>query len=418
MRLTDTLIRKTKPTETAQKLRDGRGLYLLIQPGGARWWRWDYRRPISGKRNTLSLGTYPDVSLADARERHADARKLLASGADPGEHRKATKAARAESAANSFEVIGREWLALKAREWVDAHLDRQHARLANHAFPYIGKKPIVEIGVGDLRPIITRINKAGHVEQLHRVMATISNVFRYAIATERAERNPAADLSAAMPARNKRSYATITDPLEIGKLLRAMEGYTGSPVTKAALKLAPLTFVRPGELRSARWEEIEWEYTDGPRWVIPPARRKLRKAAKADPKTEPHIVPLSTQAVAILRELQLLTGHREYVFPGVRDPKCCMSNNTVNGALRNLGYTGDDIVGHGFRHMASTLLNEMNFNPDAIECQLSHKGQGVRAVYNLAKYYPMRREMMQAWADHLDGLRAGANVIPFKARAA
>jgi len=415
--LTDTTIRKAKPTETDLKLRDGRGLYLLLRPNGARWWRWDYRRPVTGKRNTLSLGTYPDVSLADARERHSTARKLLAAGVDPGENRKATKAARAENAANSFEVVGREWLALKAKEWVDEHLDRQTARLANHVFPYIGNKPIMDVGVGDLRPIINRINKAGHVEQLHRVMACVSNVFKYAIATERAERNPAADLSAAMPAHNKRSYATITDPQEIGKLLRAMNGYVGSPLTIAALKLAPLTFVRPGELRSARWDEFEWDYAGGARWVIPPTRRKLRKAAKTDPKSEPHIVPLSTQAIAILRELQLLTGHRDYVFPGIRDPKRPMSNNTVNGALRNLGYTGDDIVGHGFRHMASTLLNEMNFNPDAIECQLSHKGQGVRAIYNLAKYFPMRREMMQGWADWLDGVREGSNVIPLRKRA-
>jgi len=412
--LTDSAIRKIKPTETDLKLRDGRGLYLLLRPNGARWWRWDYRRPVTAKRNTLSLGTYPDVSLAEARERHAAARKLLAAGVDPGENRKASKAARAESAANSFEVIGREWLALKASEWVDEHTDKQTARLVNHAFPYIGNKPIMDIGVGDLRPIISRISRNGHTEQLHRVMACISNVFKYAIATERAERNPAADLSAAMPARNKRSFATITDPQEIGKLLRAMDGYTGLPTTKAALMLAPLTFVRPGELRGARWDEIEWDYAAGPRWVIPPARRKLRKSAKTDPKTEPHIVPLSTQAIAILRELQPLTGHREHVFPGVRSPTRCMSNNTVNGALRNLGYTGDDIVGHGFRHMASTLLNEMDFNPDVIECQLSHKGQGVRAVYNLAKYFPARLEMMQAWADWLDSVREGSCEIPLR----
>jgi len=252
MKLTDTAIRKAKPpTDKPYRMFDGRGLYIEVPLTGHKRWRFKYR--VEGKERLLALGTYPDVSLADARERHAAARKLLASGVDPGEHRKATKAARAESAANSFEVIGREWLALKAKEWVDDHTSKQVSRLENHAFPYIGKKPIIEIGVGDLRPIITRISKNGHTEQLHRVMACISNVFKYAIATERAERNPAADLSIAMPARRKRRYATITDPQEIGKLLRAMDGYTGHPVTRAALKLAPLTFVRPGELRNARW---------------------------------------------------------------------------------------------------------------------------------------------------------------------
>jgi len=281
MKLTDAAIRKARPADKPYKLFDGRGLYIEIPPTGNKRWRFKYR--FEGKERLLALGTYPDVSLADARERHIAARKLLASGVDPGEHRKATKAARAESLANSFEVIGREWLALKAKEWVDDHYDKQVARLENHAFPYIGKTAISELGVGDLRPIITRISKNGHTEQLHRVMACISNVFKHAIATERAERNPAADLSVIMPARNKKHYATITDPQEIGKLLRAMDGYTGTPLTIAALKLAPLTSVRPGELRAARWAEFEWDYDGGPRWVIPPARRKLRKASKEAP---------------------------------------------------------------------------------------------------------------------------------------
>jgi len=274
MKLTDTAIRKAKPTDKPYKLFDGRGLYIEIPCTGHKRWRFKYR--VDGREKKLSIGTYPDVSLTDARERHAAARKLLASGVDPSAHHKATKAARAKSVANSFEVIGREWLALKAKEWVDDHTSKQVSRLEKHAFPYIGKTPISELGVGDLRPIIDRISKAKHVEQLHRVMACISSVFKYAIATERAERNPAADLSVAMPARNKRRFATITDPQEIGKLLRAMDGYTGSPLTIAALKLAPLTFVRPGELRSARWKDFEWEYADGPRWVIPLTLRGKR----------------------------------------------------------------------------------------------------------------------------------------------
>lgn len=418
MKLTDTAIRKAKPGDKTRRLADGGGLYLEIAPAGGKWWRYKYR--FEGKEKRLSLGTYPDTGLAGAREQHAAARKLLAAGIDPSANRKAAKAAGAERAANSFEAIARVWLALKQPVWSAGHHEKQVARLENHAFPRIGPKPVAAVGVADLRPIIDRMTKAGTTEQAHRVMAAISSVFKYAVATERAERNPAADLSAAMPQRVKRNFATITDPQAVGALLRAIDGYRGEATTCAALKLAPLTFVRPGELRDARWAEMELDHHDGPRWVIPPARRKLRKAAKESPTTEPHIVPLSRQAVEILRELHPLTGHREHVFPGVRHPKRCMSENTVNAALSAMGYTGDKLVGHGFRHMASTLLNELGFNSDAIERQLAHKGQGVRAVYNQAKHLPERRRMMQEWADYLDALRAdtGGVVVPFKSKAA
>lgn len=406
MPLTDTAIRKTKPEQKPLKLRDGGGLYLILRPDGARWWRLDYRRPVSGKRNTLSLGTYPDTGLAEARGERDRARKQLAAGIDPGQHRKAEQSAGIERAGNSFEVISREWLAVKAHGWTDSHHAKQKVRLEAHVLPWIGKKPIAEVGVSDLRPLLNRMVERSHHEQAHRVMAAISSVFKYAVATERADRNPAADLGAALPSRRKRSFPTITDPKEVGGLLRAMDRYRGEPATSAALKLAPMTFVRPGELRGARWAEFDLDHPDGARWVIPASRRKLPKADKEDPNTEPHVVPLAEQAVAILRDLQPLTGHREYVFPGVRDPKRCMSENTVNAALRNLGYDGNTIVGHGFRHMASTLLNELGFNPDAIERQLAHKGQGVRAIYNLAKHMPERKKMMQAWADYLDTCKA------------
>lgn len=406
--LTDTAIRSKKPVAKPSKLRDGNGLYVLINPDGSRWWRLDYRRPITGKRNTLSLGTYPEIGLAAARARREEARRQLASGIDPGHLRKSAKAAGVERAGNSLEAIAREWLSVKAHGWTDSHLAKQQSRLENHVFPWVGKTPIAEISVADVRPLLKRCVDSGHHEQAHRVMAALSSVFKFAIATERAERNPAGDLGAALPARRKRHFATLTDPVLIGALLRAIDGYRGSPVTAAALKLAPLTFVRPGELRGARWVEFDLDRPDGARWTIPAARRKLRKSDKEDSTTESHVVPLSRQAVAILRDLQDLTGHRECVFPSVRDSKRSMSENTVNAALRNLGYTGDVIVGHGFRHMASTLLNELGFNPDAIERQLAHKGQGVRAVYNLAKHLPERRKMMQAWSDHLDELRSGA----------
>ena len=405
--LTDTNIRSAKPGAKATKLRDGNGLYVLINTDGSRWWRLDYRRPVTGKRNTLSLGTYPEVGLAAARGRREEARRQLAAGIDPGLHRKATKAAGVERAANSLEAVAREWLAVKAHGWTESHLAKQQARLENHVFPWIGKLPISEIGVAEIRPLLKRCVDSDHHEQAHRVMAVLSNVFKFAIATERAERNPAADLGASLPARRKRHFATLTDPARIGGLLRAIYGYDGSVVTAAALKLAPLTFVRPGELRGARWSEIELERKDGPRWTIPPSRRKLRKSEKTDPSTESHVVPLSTQAAATLRDLHAVTGNREYVFPGSRNVKRTMSENTVNAALRILGYSGDVIVGHGFRHMASTLLNELGFNADAIERQLAHKGQGVRAIYNLAKHLPERQRMMQTWADLLDQLREG-----------
>jgi integrase len=408
--LTDAAIRNAKQGAKARKLRDGGGLYLLVTTDGGRLWRFDYRRPITSKRNTLGLGTYPEVGLTAARTRRDEVRRQLAAGIDPGQHRKAVKAAGVERAANSFEAVAREWLNVKAHGWTESHHSKQQARLENHAFPWIGNRPIAELGVSDIRPLLKRCVDSAHHEQAHRVMAAMSSVFRFAIATERAERNPAADLGAALPARRKRHFPTLTDPAQIGALLRAIDGYQGSPVTAAALKLAPLTFVRPGELRGARWAEIDLERPDGARWTIPAARRKLRKGDKENPSTEPHVVPLSDQAVAVLRDLHALTGRRELVFPGVRDPKRSMSENTVNAALRNLGYTGDVIVGHGFRHMASTLLNELGFNPDAIERQLAHKGQGVRAIYNLARHLPDRRQMMQAWANHLDGLRlAGSN---------
>lgn len=416
MPLTDTAIRKMKPEQKPLKLRDGGGLYLILRPDGARWWRLDYRRPVTGKRNTLSLGTYPDTGLAEARAGRDQARKQLAAGIDPGELRKAEQSAGVERAGNSFEVIAREWLAIKAHGWTESHHAKQRARLEGHVFPWIGKKPISEVGVSDLRPLLNRMVERSHHEQAHRVMAAISSAFKYAIATERAERNPAADLSAALPARRKRNFPTITDPQAVGGLMRSIQGYRGEATTRAALQLAPLTFVRPGELRGARWEEFDLDGVEGAKWIIPPTRLKLPKAAKESPNTEPHIVPLSSQAVAILRELQPLTGHREFVFPGVRDPRRCMSENTVNAALRNLGYDGDTIVGHGFRHMASTLLNELGFTPDAIERQLAHKGQGVRAIYNQAKHLPERRRMMQAWADHLDALRLDSRGVVTRLR--
>lgn len=403
MPLTDAAIRKAKASGKTQRLADGGGLYLEISPSGGKWWRWKYR--FHDKEKRLSLGVYPDVGLADARQRRDEARKLKASGIDPGEHRKASKAAGLQQAANSFEVIAREWLAVKKHEWTDLQYNKEESRLKNHAFPWIGSKPISSLGVADIRLLIERVSKAGHLEQAHRLRFQLSRIFQYAVATERADRDPAADLKAVLPSRRKQNFATITDPRRVGELLRAIDGFSGTFPVACALRLAPLWFCRPGEIRLAEWSHFD---LDGkhPTYTVPPSNRKLRKADKESSRTLPHIIPLSKQALVILRELKSLTGSGKYVFPGARSSKVSMSDGAVNAALAQIGFKGE-IVGHGFRHMASTLLRELGWSPDAVERQLSHKEPGVAGVYNKAQHLPERREMMQAWADYLDALKAG-----------
>lgn len=405
MALTDIAVRKAKAADKPRRLFDSGGLYLEVSPAGGKWWRFKYR--FNDREKRLSLGVYPDVGLADARTGRDEARKLLARGVDPSVQRKATKVAKQGEVANSFEVVAREWLAVKKPEWTERQFEKERDRLQNHAFPWIGKLPIRDIGVAEIRPLLERITRRGHLEQAHRLRFQLSRVFKYAVAAEYAERDPAADLSATLPARRKRNYPTITDPDKVGGLLRAIDGFDGTFVVSCALKLAPLWFVRPGELRGAEWTEFELDHPDGPRWSIPPSRRKLRKAEKEDPKTEPHIVPLSTQAVGVLEELRPLTGSGRYVFPGARTRTRPISDMTINAALRRMGYDRDTMTGHGFRHLASTLLNELGFKPEAIERQLSHKEPGVRGIYNKAEYLPERIRMMQAWADYLDALREG-----------
>lgn len=413
MALTDTAVRKAKPADRPYKLADGGGLFVLINPTGSKWWRLKYR--FEGKEKLLSLGTYPDTGLAEARERRDAARKLLAAGADPGEQRKAEKAAGAERAANSFEVIAREWLAVKQPEWTPGQFEKERDRLQNHAFPRIGGKPIAQIGVADVRPLLVHLVKEGHIEQAHRLRHQLSRVFRFAVATERAERDPAADLRDTLPARNPKNHPTITDPAQVGELMRAIEGFTGTFSVKCALKLAPLWFCRPGEIRMAEWTHFDLD-GEHPTYSVPPVNRKLKKAAKENPTTPPHVIPLAGRALDILRELHQLTGHGRYLFPGARDPKRHMSDGAVNAALARIGYKGI-ITGHGFRHMARTLLGEQGWNAEALERQLSHKEPGVAGVYNKAQHLPERRKIMQAWADYLDGLRNGAQVIPIKSKA-
>lgn len=400
MPLTDTAIRNAKPATKPIKMTDGGGMYLLLNPNGSRWWRFDYR--FDGKRKTLSMGTYPDTGLKDARDKRDAARKLLAAGVDPGEQRKAAKAAGDERAANSFEVVAREWHAKQSATWVELHASRIMLRLENDVFPWLGSRPIAEVTAKELLTTVNRIVDRGAVESAHRVLQNCGQVLRYAIATGRAERNPAADLRGALPPVKQTHLAAIIEPAAIGGLLRAMDAYNGSLVTKCALRLAPLVFVRPGELRQAEWAEFD---LDAAQWNIPAAKMKMR---------EPHLVPLAPQAVAILRELHALTEGGRYVFPSARSPQRPMSNNAVLSALRRMGYATDEMSGHGFRAMARTVLDEvLHFRPDYIEHQLAHavKDPNGRA-YNRTAHLPERRKMMAAWADYLDTLKVGGNVVP------
>jgi len=400
MPLTDTACKnaKTKDDGAQAKYADEKGMYLLVNKTG-KYWRLDYR--FNDKRKTLALGVYPEIGLKLAREKRDEARRLLAEGIDPGELRKVTKATSKLSAANSFEAVAREWFAKYQPTWSEGHATRIIRRLERDIFPWLGNRPIAEITAPELLASLQRIEKRDAIETAHRAMQNCGQVFRYAVATGRAERNPAADLVGAIAPAVKTSFPTITDPSKIAELLRAIDGYKGSFITQCALKLAPLVFVRPGELRKAEWSEFDLEHQ---LWTIPAERMKMR---------EKHFVPLSQQAVAILTELQALTGSRQFVFPGARTNGRPMSDNTVNAALRRLGYSKEDMTGHGFRHMASTLLNEQGWNRDAIERQMAHaERNSIRATYNYAEYLPERTKMMQSWADYLDGLKAGAKVTP------
>ena len=396
-KLTDTAIRSAKATEKPRKLFDGGGLFLLLKPNGARLWQLKYR--VSGREKLLSFGQYPEVSLKSAREQRDEARKLIAAKSDPGAKRKAERSAQA----NTFEAVAREWLEMKADSISERTRLKRLARFESFVFPYLGKRPIASITAPDLLPVLKRIEGRGKNETAHRIRSESSAVFRYAIVTGRAERDPAADLRGALAPVVVRNHPAITEPAKIGGLLRAIHGYKGQPSTEYALKLLPLTFVRPGELRGAEWSEFD---LDNAEWRIPASRMKMR---------EQHVVPLSSQAVTFLRELQPLTGSGRYVFPSLRTNERPISNNTLNAALRRLGFSGDEMVSHGFRSMASTCLNEQGWHPDLIELQLAHAERDeVRGAYNRAQRLAERRKMMQSWADYLDGLRMGANVVSLR----
>ena len=376
------------------RLYDGRGLYIEFSPSGGRWWRLKYR--FKGKEKRISLGVYPDTGIKEARDKREAARQQIAAGMDPGQQRKAERQTLTEQTQNTFEAIVREWFAMVSPTWVKSHSGKIIRRLEREVFPWLGSKPIKEVTAPELLAVLRRIEARGFNETAHRTMQHCGCAFRYAIATGRAERDPTRDLAGALAPTVTKHFASLSDPVAVGQLLRAIDEYAGEFTTACALRLAPLLFVRPGELRKAEWKEIDMAKAE---WRIPAARMKMRSA---------HIVPLSRQAVGILEELNPVTGMRLLVFPGAANHTRPMSENTINLALRRLGYSTKEMTAHGFRGMASTLLNEQGWNPDAIERQLAHvERNAVRAAYNHAQFLPERRKMMQAWADYLDSLKRG-----------
>ena len=401
--LSEIKIRTAKPKDKPYKISDVDGLYLLVTENGGKWWRFKYR--FDGKEKLLSLGTYPEISLADARQRRDEARKQVAKGIDPGAVRKAMKQAETEET-ETFEVIAREWHLKFINTWSDSHAATISRRMEVDLFPRIGNRPIAEIKAPELLAVLRRVESRGVLETAHRVRTIAGQVFRYAVATGRAERDPSADLKGALPPPEKKHHAAITDPKEVAPLLRIMDGYQGHFIVKCALRLAPLFFVRPGELRHAEWAEIS---LDEAVWNIPATKMKMK---------QPHIVPLSNQAIEILKELKELTGASKYVFPSVRSFARPMSENTINAALRYMGYDKDTMTGHGFRAMARTILDEvLQERPDLIEHQLANAVRDPNGrAYNRTAHLPERRMMMQRWADYLDTLKAGAVVIPFTAK--
>lgn len=398
MPLSDIAIRSAKPREKAYKLADGGGMYLEVSPAGGKWWRLKYR--YDGKEKRLSLGTYPEVGLREAREKRDDLRKLLAAGVDPGESRKAVKASKAEAAANSFEAVAREWFAKYSPRWAPSHADKLIQRLERDIFPWLGKRPVSEISAADVLDALRRIEDRGALETAHRARQNCSQVFRYAIATRRADRDPTADLRGALPPVIHKHFAAVTDPVKVGELLRKLDGYKGHFVTRCALRLAPLFFVRPGELRTALWADIDLEAGE---W-----RYMVTKTSTQ------HIVPLARQAIETLRELHALTGGGQYVFPNARTRTKPMSDAALSAALKRLGIANTEMSPHGFRAMARTILDEvLHVRPDYIEHQLAHAVRDANGrAYNRTAHLPERRKMMQQWADYLDTLKQGGNVIP------
>jgi integrase len=397
MPLTDKAIKTKKPSEKIERLSDEKGLYLEVSPAGGKWWRLKYR--FEGKEKRISLGTYPEVSLAHARERRDQARKQVAVGVDPSESRKAEKAASLEIDANLFEVLAREWMANTEGNRTADNNKRTISRLERDIFPALGNRPISAITAPELLTVLRKVQARGVGETAHRALWSCGQIFRYAVQKGKAIRDITGDLKGGLKSVKPKNFAAITEPKEVGALLRAIHNYEGYIVVASALKLAPLVFVRPGELRAAQWQNIdlvaaEWRYT----------------VTKTDSQ---HIVPLSKQAVAVLAEIKAVTGEGEYVFPSARTGERPMSDAAVNAALRRMGIAKDEMTGHGFRAMARTILDEvLGYRPDIIEHQLAHQVKDPNGrAYNRTAHLPERKKMMQAWADYLDKLRVGADVV-------
>ena len=392
MKLTDTFLRGLKADGKVRKYSDGGGLYIHVSPTGGRLWRMGYR--FGGKQKTLSFGAYPIVTLKNARVRREEAKTLLSSGIDPGEHKKARRAAACAEAANGFEVVAREWFGQRRDSWAKAHAENIISRLERYIFPLIGARPVNRVTPPDLLDALRRVEAKGAIDTAHRILQNCGQIFRYAITTGRMERDPAADLKGALAPAKTSNFAAITDPEAIGALLRDIDAYAGNFMVRASLRMAPYVFVRPGELRRAEWAEISF---DAAEWRIPAHKMKTRMV---------HIVPLSRQVLAILDDLKPFTGRARYIFPSMRAKGAPISDMTLLAGLRRMGYDSNMMTVHGFRSMASTLLNEQGYNRDWIERQLAHTERNtIRAAYNHAEYLPERRKMMQSWADYLDELR-------------
>jgi integrase len=398
--LTDTAIRNAKPRDKTYTLGDGEGMYLEVMPNGTRFWRMAYRQP-NGKNNRLTFGKYPEVSLAEARDKRLAARKQLVQGIDPGRTKREEKQAKEKAALNTFEAVARAWLERTASDRAATTQEKNTAWLERNIFPVIGALPISTIRPWDVLSALRIIEKRGAIESAHKIKQLCGQVFRFAVASGLADRDMTVDLRGALSAVPEAHYAAITDPKEAARLLRAIDAYDGHAYAIAALKLAPLVFVRPGELRAAEWSEID---LDAAEWRIPGSKMKMG---------QDHIVPLATQAIALLKDLHAMTRHGKYVFPSVRTGDRCMSENTINAALRAMGYGKDVMTGHGFRAMARTIMDEvLGERVDLIEHQLAHavKDPNGRA-YNRTAHLPARRLMMQRWADYLDAIKKNDSTI-------
>ena len=400
-KLTATAVKQAKPKAKPYKLADGGGLYLHVKPNG-KYWRYKYR--FANKEKLLALGVYPETSLADVRKLHQVARENLAEGIDPNSAKQAQKAADQDVLENSFEVIALEWLQKRGVK-SESTEQRQNSLLKKDLFPYIGKKPISDIKAPELLKALRKIENRGAIETAHRAKQLSGQIFRYAVATGRAERDPSVDLKDALAQPKQTHFKSLTEPNEVAPLMVAIKNYQGTPTVMAALKLSPLLFCRPGELRHLDWKEVKFKQA---RIELPAEKMKMK---------EPHIIPLATQAVEILEELHLITGRGKYVFPSARGASRPLSDNGVRTALRTLGYTNEQISPHGFRAMARTILDEiLNFPLDWIEHQLAHAVRDPNGrAYNRTKHISQRQQMMQTWADYLDGLASGTNnVVPLR----